>query len=345
MIRVFRISEAFNCCALLVALLMGHSLPGQWSAAPAGQISRTSTGDIEFSVQLPDAPAVVPALPDLSRAGVYELPGGLILKAPLPVIWHNTLIPPGKHSISIEVGRRLNVSFLVQSLAGGPPMRIAVRRGILDRPGERILATLATVEQGKESQLLFQLRWGVLLLSCTGIPVPLERQELEHWVLNTYQFPDQFSVPVYCVLGVIENRKGDEPLRRLVFTSESDEQPQLRLEDPSRERTAAAREELLRSLRRSQMRLRRIEGGAVSEPGEEETLRKRIDRALQQRAALDTKLATLDGVDGAEVLLPLGEVGAAISGLQVRLEKKPQGVILTVQSARGGYHYLLASGS
>lgn len=326
-----------------VALSVGASLPGQWASTPAGQISRTSTGEVEFSVQLPDAPSVVPALPDLSRSGVYELPGGLIMKAPLPVIWSETLIPPGRHSISIEVGRRLAVSFLVQPLGGGPSLRIPLERGILDRPGERIRATLATVEEGKENHLLFQVQWGVLLLSCTGIPVPLERQELGDWTLDTYRFPDPFPVPVYCVIGVLENRRGDDPLQRLVFTSTDDGPPQLRLEDPSRERTAAARDELLRSLRRSQMRLRRIEGGADAQEGEKATLQKRIDRALQQRAALDSKLERFDQGEGVKVLLPTGSGGAAISGFEVRLKRESQGVMLSIKSTGGSYHYLLKS--
>ncbi|MAW76985.1 MAG: hypothetical protein CMJ95_06275 [Planctomycetes bacterium] len=330
---------------LVAVLLLCGQLSAQPSRSPDRQISRTSIGGVEFTLELPDAPLVVPALPDLSRSGVYELPGGLLLQAPLPVIWAGTLLPPGKHMLSIEVDHRSNQHLLAQPLSGGPVLRIPMVRGILDRPGERIRATLATVEGGNDSQLFLQLQWGALVLSCDGEKISLERQEVGEWILDTYRFPSQFTVPVHCVIGAIENRKGDEPLRRLVYTSSEDGSPKLRLEDPARERTAAAREELLRSLKRSQKRLRRIEGGAASQQGEKVSLRKRIDRALQQRSALDDKLAQLDAADGVKILLPSGAAGPGSAGLRVLIEKKPQGMILRVESARGSYQFSLASGN
>ena len=328
---------------LLGACVFMGGLSAQDSSVLDGQISRTRLAGVEFTLELPDSPEVVPALPDLTRSGVYELPGGMVLKAPLPLIFSGILLPPGKHSLAIEVSVRSAVHLLARPLGGGPAVRIPVTRGVLDRPGERILATLSAIEGLKKSQLLLRVQWGALLLGCQGERIPLVRQEQGDWILDTYRFPAQFSPPGHCVIGVIENRTGDEPLRRLVFTWKADESPRLRLEDPSRERIASARAELARSLGRSQIRLRRIKGGAEAAAGEEESLRRRIDQALQQRLALDEKLARLDHGDGVQVLLPSGAAGAGSAGLQVRLEQVDSAVILRVKSTRGTYQFLLAA--
>ncbi len=332
---------------LVLAILMGPaSSRAQETSSLDAQLSRVRLGALVYSLQLPDSPAVVPALPDLTRNGVYELPGGLLLELPLPVIWSGTLLPPGKHSLAIEVSSRSVVQLLARPLGGGPSLRIPVVRGILDRPGERILATLSAVEGSEGSQLVLRLQWGALLLACQGQRVAVERQQLGDWILDTYRFPAHFSPPVHCVIGVIESGTGDNHLRRLVFTTSADGLPRLRLEDPARERIAAALDELVRSLRRSQIRLRRIEGGADAQAGEEDSLRRRIDLAMQQRIALDEKLAQLDAGEGVKVLLPSGAPGAGSPGLRVRMETSGSGAKLFVESARGSFQFLLTdSGS
>ncbi|MGE4619436.1 MAG: hypothetical protein AAEJ04_06455 [Planctomycetota bacterium] len=324
-------------------LFYGAVLPAQSSTDPSTQVSRTQIGGVKFSLKLPDAPRVVPALPDLSRNGVYEIPGGLLLEAPLPVLWAGTLVPPGKHSLSIEVSVGSVVHLLVQPFGGGPAVRVPLVRGILDRPAERIHATLSSVELDQESRLLLHLQWGPLILSCVGEKISLQRQELGDWVLDTYSFSDQFFLPAHCVIGSLENRVGDEPLQRLVFISGKSDAPQLRLEDPARERIAAARAELLGSLRRSQSRLRRIEGGADSEAGELETLQKRIARAFQQRSALDAKLMQLDEGEGVKILFPTGAKGVGSAGLQVRLASVEERTMLQVISSLGRYQFMLGS--
>lgn len=326
---------------LLAAVIL---MPMAISAAqeiPAARISKARIGAIEFSIQLPDPPAVVPALPDLTRIGIVEIPGGCILNSPLPTLWSGMLLAPGKHQLSLDIGANREVRFLVRSLGGGPELRMPVVRGILDRPEEAMVATLAVVEGAELPGLFLRLQWGILDLSCRGVPVTAVVQELDHWKLQTFKFPSLTSLPGHCVLGTIEDLEGDTPVVRAVLVTASGKQPVLRLEDPSRERTAAAKAELTRSIQRSQKRMRRIDGGAEQEPGEREELQRRLDRALQQRVALEQKLNHLDRGEGVRLLTPAGPVGAGRPGLQVTIESEPSGMVLKVTTSGGSYRFLL----
>ncbi|MEE2856560.1 MAG: hypothetical protein VX949_04115 [Planctomycetota bacterium] len=329
---------------LLAAVLV---MPGVIAAAqqgqgiPAARISKARIGAIEFSVQLPDAPAVVPALPDLTRFGIVEIPGDCILTAPLPTLWSGVLLPPGKHQLSLEIGANHQVRFLVRSLGGGPALRIPLVRGVLDRPGEAMVATLAVVEDAASPRLYLRLQWGILDLSCNGAPVTSVVKELDGWKLQTFQFPSLTALPSHCVLGTIEDLAGDSPVARAVLVTGSGKQPVLRLEDPSRERTAAAQAELTRSIQRSQKRIRRIDGGGEQQQGEREELQRRLDRAIQQRIALEQKLNDFDSGEGTRLLTPAGPTGPGQPGLQVTIESAPSGMMLKVSTSIGSYRFLL----
>ena len=330
---------------LLAAVILIPTAISAVQEIPAARISKARIGAIEFSVQLPDPPAVVPALPDLTRIGIVEIPGGCILNSPLPTLWSGMLLPPGKHQLSLDIGANREVRFLVRSLGGGPELRMPVVRGILDRPEEAMVATLAVVEGTELPGLFLRLQWGILDLSCRGVPVTAVVQELDHWKLQTFKFPSLTALPGHCVLGTIEDLEGDTPVVRAVLMTGSGKQPVLRLEDPSRERTAAAKAELTRSIHRSQKRMRRIDGGAEQEPGEREELQRRLDRALQQRVALEQKLNHLDRGEGVRLLTPAGPVGAGRPGLQVTIESEPSGMVLKVTTSGGSYRFLLEATS
>ncbi len=339
--RIPTLQRWTSMMALMAAVIWLPATISQAQEIPAAQISKARIGAIEFSVQLPDPPAVVPALPDLTRFGIVEIPGDCILTTALPTLWSGVLLAPGKHKLSLEIGANHQVRFLVRSLGGGPEIRIPVVRGILDRPGETMVATLAVVEDAAMQRLFLRLQWGILDLSCSGEPVTSVVKELDGWKLQTFQFPSLTSLPNHCVLGTIEDLEGDTPVVRAVLVTGSGKQPVLRLEDPSRERTAAAHAELTRSIQRSQKRIRRIDGGGEQQQGEREDLQRRLDRALQQRVALENKLNDFDGGEGTRLLTPAGPTGPGQPGLQVTIESVPTGMMLKVSTSIGSYRFLL----
>ena len=327
---------------LLIALVAPGALLGQPQATPNRLTSTVRIGSVAVSVQLPDCPEVVPALPDLTRPGVSEIPGGCRLETPLPILWSGVLLPPGKHQLSIQVGPSSQVQLLARSLGGGPEIVIPVVRSVLDRPASTIVATVAVITRQESSQLFLRLEWGVLALTCNGVPAKAISQQVNDWKLQTFQFPQLSSISAHCVLGTIEDPVGDLPLVRAVLISTPGAVPVLRLEDPSRGRIAAASEEITRALYRAQKKLRRLEGEVGSDPQEKAQWQRRIRTAQQQRETLENKIQQLDEVGGVKILTPTGAAGSGQARLQVTLEQQQGGVVLIVRNLSGEYHFLLA---
>ncbi len=304
-------------------------------------VSTAQLGAAKISVQLADSPPVVPAVPDLSRAGVIDVPGGCYFQSPLPILWSGVLLPPGRHQLLIEVDHKSRISLQVRSLAGGPAVSIPVVGAVLHQPDPRLLATVAVVEGESDRSIHLTLRWGALLLTATGNPAEAHLHEVDGWKLQTYRFPDGIQLPPYCVLGTVEDPNGEEPLLRAVLISSTASTPQLRLENPARERAAAAIAEVSRSLQRPQQRLRRIEGGAEANPGEKEQLEREIERARQRRSALEKQVQLLDSVDGVKMIPCAGKPGPGQPGLVVSLESKQDRTYLKVIHGGGSFLFLL----
>ncbi|MBT7129955.1 MAG: hypothetical protein HN891_04530 [Planctomycetes bacterium] len=324
-----------------ISLLSPRLLLAQPQEAPDSLTSSARVGSVEVSVQLPDCPEVVPALPDLTRPGISEIPGGCLLETPLPILWSGVLLPPGKHQLSIQVGSSLQVRLLARSLGGGPEIVIPVKRSVLDRPASTILATVAVITRKNSRELFLRLEWGVLALVCHGVPATATTQEVHGWKLQTFQFPEMSSMPAHCVLGTIEDPDGELPLVRAVMVSTTGGAPQLRLEDPSRARIAATSEEMTRSLVRARRELRRLEGGDPSDLEEIARLQGRIRRAQQQRDTLENKIQQLDEEGGVKILTPTGAANPGHTKLQVSLEMQQVGVVLQVRCISGEFHFLL----
>ncbi len=326
---------------ILGLLLLCSSLPSQEANRVEPQISTAHLGVVKISVQLADSPPVVPSLPDLSRPGVIDIPGGCYFQSPLPILWSGVLLPPGRHQLLIEVDQKSRTSLQVRSLAGGPPLSIPVVRAVLHRPDPRLLATVAVVEGESDRSIHLTLRWGALLLTATGNPAEALLHEVDGWKLQTYRFPDGIQLPPYCVLGTVEDPGGEVPLLRAVLVTTTASTPQLRLENPARERAAAAIAEVNRSLRRPQQRLRRIDGGAEASTGEKEQLEREIQRARQRRSALEKQVQLLDSGEGVKVIPCAGKPGPGQPGLLVTLESTQDRTYLKVIHGGGSFLFLL----
>ena len=328
-------------CLVAISLLSPRLLMAQPELAPDSLTSTARVGSVEVSVQLPDCPEVVPALPDLTRPGIWEIPGGCLLDTPLPILWSGVLLPPGKHQLSIQVGSSLQVRLLARSLGGGPEIVIPVKRSVLDRPASTILATVAVITRKNSRELFLRLEWGVLALVSHGVPAAATIQEVHGWKLQTFVFPEMSSMPAHCVLGTIEDPEGDLPLVRAVLVSTTGVGPQLRLEDPSRARIAATSEEMTRALVRARRELRRLEAEDPTNLQEIGRWQGRIRRAQQQRETLENKIQQLDEEGGVKILTPTGAAGPGHVKLQVALEMQQAGVVLEVRCISGEFHYLI----
>jgi hypothetical protein len=328
-------------CLVAISLWSPRLLMAQPELAPDSLTSTARVGSVEVSVQLPDCPEVVPALPDLTRPGILQIPGGCLLETPLPILWSGVLLPPGKHQLSIQIGSSLQVRLLARSLGGGPEILIPVKRSVLDRPASTILATVAVITRKNSKELFLRLEWGVLALVSHGVPAAATIQEVHGWKLQTFEFPEMSSMPAHCVLGTIEDPEGDLPLVRAVLVSTTGVGPQLRLEDPSRARIAATSEEMTRALSRARRELRRLEAEDPSNLQEIALWQDRIRRAQQQRETLENKIQQLDEEGGVKILTPTGAADPGHTRLQVSLEMQQVGVVLQVRCISGEFHFLL----
>lgn len=339
-------------CRFLISQLLWVLMllaPEQVSAQDLqSQVSEARLGSLKFRAILNLEPSGMPALPDLSYPRKVPIPGTASIEQDLPVLWNGVLIPPGYHRVEIESFRDREPQLVVLPFGGGKGIRIPAVRGILDRPsGALRWSVSSTVPEGSKNPadgiLQLDLRWGILQLTCEGVPLSTVSQKEGRWTLETHPFPPSSTLGEQQFLGIFEDPRMAPRRWRCLLEKRGNGKVQLVLMDPARDRRVASHLKWLNRLRDLQRQLRFLEGDSTEESQKmRDSLSKEVSRAQTMVSALDVALQNLDDASRQRSLNPYGQVGPGRSGLEVNLKIDEPGAFLHVLCKEGHYRFLVS---
>lgn len=272
-----------------------------------------------------------PPLPDLSRAGVHELPGRVSLEVPaLGVRVGEQWLPPGIYRLALAT-EGLEPRLRARPLAPGRDIDLAIESGTMTAPAARFRCHLGERHVERERTAYFTLRWGALSLEATITAPPPRRLQAGRFAFAAVPEVGAPSEETY--LGEIVEGEGEPRSARWL---RGERQPRLRLERERRRRLFGLhREYLARAEWLAGMSRSALDAGDSAEA----TRIGRIAESYDERAAqLEKSLSALEG-DGEEILGSARP--AAGDRVEVSLSERGNAVALVIDAPGGGAEFLL----